>query len=92
MTIMLSILQAPAVPNATTSAFQSEEHMSQYSEPCLQFTLKAGTRMVDDDDDDVCWFSFFLWFGVGGWSYSNFLAPTAGRHGSHIRAFMGAII
>ena len=26
--------------------------------------------------DDVCWRSFFLLFGVGRWSRSNFLAPA----------------
>ena len=27
-------------------------------------------------EDDLCWFSFLLWFGVGGRSCSNFLAST----------------
>ena len=33
---------------------------------------KIGTLMLDD----WCWSSFFLCFGVGGWSSSNVLAST----------------
>ena len=36
---------------------------------------KVGTWMKDD----VCWLSFFLWFGIGGGTCSNFLASTVGR-------------
>ena len=32
--------------------------------------LEHGCRMI------YASFSFFLWFGVGGWSGSNFLAST----------------
>ena len=28
--------------------------------------------------DDLCWFAFFFWFGVGGWSCSSLLASTVG--------------
>ena len=28
--------------------------------------------------DVRCWFSFFLWFGVGGRSFFNFLTSTVG--------------
>ena len=27
-------------------------------------------------EDDLCWCSFFLWFGAGGRTCSNFLAST----------------
>ena len=26
--------------------------------------------------DDICWFSFFLWFGMGGRARSNFMGPN----------------
>ena len=33
---------------------------------------KVGTWMKDD----LCWFSFFLWFGIGGRSCYNLMAHT----------------
>ena len=32
--------------------------------------------------DDLGWFAFFLWFGVGGYSYSNLLASAVYGDGS----------
>ena len=39
-------------------------------------------------NDDLCWFFYFLWFGVGGRSCFNCLASTVGRRGSHVRALV----
>ena len=57
------------IPNAEAlhTLYLEAQDRQRAEERCEQCTLRSGM-------EPLCWCSFFLWFGVGGRSRSNFLA------------------